>query len=476
MMRALGPLALLLSGCNVVIGLDELTPPVAPATRVTLARAFGSARQQAITAVAVDADGFLVVAGHNDGSFSLGGEDLVNADGRDLFVAKLDRDGNHVWSVPFEATGTSYASDLALGQSEEIVVAGYFGGTLGIADPPFVSDGRDAFVLKLRSDGEVLWAAHVDGALEETPYSVAIDSSQHVLVAGDFAGTIHHGDETSTAVGREDGFLLELDKDGGHLRLLHIGGGPEWEQVGAVATDGTDILIGGTASVPIAFGAKEVPALGGSDVFVAKLDSGADDLLWGGPLGDAVSNCNDRCDVALAVGPDGRVALAASYVFTLTIGSETYGPAAPWGAVLAELEPHGNAEAIRPRWSAGFDGPGEQRPSAIAYLPNAGPVVVGTFDNQVDFDGTVLSNADFVEDVFVTARDAAGNPSWTAALAITSVETDEIARPDVAVTREGDVVVVGSFHDLLQVQAHTLVSAVPTSEDAFIVILQGGAP
>jgi hypothetical protein len=156
MMRALGPLALLLSGCNVVIGLDELTPPVAPATRVTLARAFGSARQQAITAVAVDADGFLVVAGHNDGSFSLGGEDLVNADGRDLFVAKLDRDGNHVWSVPFEATGTSYASDLALGQSEEIVVAGYFGGTLGIADPPFVSDGRDAFVLKLRSDGEVL--------------------------------------------------------------------------------------------------------------------------------------------------------------------------------------------------------------------------------------------------------------------------------------------------------------------------------
>jgi hypothetical protein len=60
-------------------------------------KSFGNAGFDVATATAIDSAGNVVVTGYFQGTVDFGGGPLTTAGEDDIFVAKLDSSGNHLW-------------------------------------------------------------------------------------------------------------------------------------------------------------------------------------------------------------------------------------------------------------------------------------------------------------------------------------------------------------------------------------------
>ena len=114
----------------------------------------------------------------------------------DIFIVKLDSSGNLVWAKSVGVIGRDYVEDIAVDSSGNVYVTGFIGRANNDFDPgpgtvtlPFTGDwvtnGSNAFILKLDSSGNYVWAKSLGGT-DPTPqanaqgHELAIDSSGFV--------------------------------------------------------------------------------------------------------------------------------------------------------------------------------------------------------------------------------------------------------------------------------------------------------
>jgi hypothetical protein len=87
------------------------------------------------------------------GDMSLGGDTLSTAGSSDIFLAKFDTSGGHVWSQQFVGgppPGGDHASGVAADADGNVLATGWFQGTVDFGAGPVVSiaPGGDLFVAK----------------------------------------------------------------------------------------------------------------------------------------------------------------------------------------------------------------------------------------------------------------------------------------------------------------------------------------
>jgi hypothetical protein len=98
--------------------------------------------------VAIDSAGNISIAGYFAGKIDLGGGPLASVQmTNDVFVAKLDPAGNHIWSKRFGGTEDDLGYSLALVAPQEIVVAGNFGGLVDFGGGMLASQSPDDLFL-----------------------------------------------------------------------------------------------------------------------------------------------------------------------------------------------------------------------------------------------------------------------------------------------------------------------------------------
>ena len=96
-------------------------PPPGPSEE-TWSRSFGDASTQRVNAVAVDAMGAVFVTGSFSGTTDFGGGPLDAAgNDTDLFVAKYDTNGDHLWSRRFGDSSRQSGLAIAVGSGGEIL-------------------------------------------------------------------------------------------------------------------------------------------------------------------------------------------------------------------------------------------------------------------------------------------------------------------------------------------------------------------
>lgn len=245
------PLALVADGTDVVLGgtsqavVDFGTGPIAKdglgdAVLVRFdgltgiarwARSFTSTSNgsQLIGGVAVHPDGDMVVVGESTADIDFGGGPLASPldTFSNPFVARLSRDGTHVWSQTFLAAGNhAYARGVAIDAGGDVYVAGSFLAPLVVGDNtlPLTGTPNDGYLAKLAgATGEVLWAFSFGGN-DCYANDVQIDESGRVLVATACAGNPHFGSKrTVAAVGTRDSFIVSFTPDGELLWVRGLG-------------------------------------------------------------------------------------------------------------------------------------------------------------------------------------------------------------------------------------------------------------
>lgn len=245
---------------------------------------FGGAHGQRGRGIAADRDGNVIIAGSVWGATDFGGGLLTSEGFEDIFVAKLDPHGEHIWSKRFGDAETQEAWDLATDGDGNIAMAAYVLGNVDFGDG--LTQGgpnQDAVVVKLSGDGETLWSHRYGDHQHQTSLSIAVDSRGHVLLTGSMQGTVDFGKGPVQSAGRLDSFVVKLDAMGEvqwHRRF-----GDRYDQPGPfVAVDAADaILLTGFFLGSIDFG--DCPLIGvGIDSFVAKL-APTGSTLWSQRLG-----------------------------------------------------------------------------------------------------------------------------------------------------------------------------------------------
>jgi hypothetical protein len=248
-------------------------------------RSWGGANQDLGFGVALDSSGNVVVVGKCFGTVDFGGWPLTCASD-DVFVAKYaGGTGGHLFSRRYGGSGGDEARSVAVDSMDNIIIVGYFDGTVDFGGPaPLVGDGyANMFVAKYTLAGAHLWAksfraTNATNTGSQMARSVMVDHEDDVVLAGQFCGTISFGGAeisspgecSTTSDDEKDIFAVRLaGNSGGHLNLARAGGRSGANHI-ALAPGGRLYLVGrfdGFAEL----GGKGLTPVNGADAFILAL-------------------------------------------------------------------------------------------------------------------------------------------------------------------------------------------------------------
>jgi hypothetical protein len=185
---------------------------------------FGDGSSQLASSVVVDGSGNSYVVGYFTGSVDFGGGVLTSAGSNDIFIAKFDAGGNHIWSQRFGDTNNDVGNSVALDPLGNVIVAGWFAGTVDFGGGVLTSAGSDdIFIAKFDAAGNPIWSQNFGDASLDRGDDVAVDKLGNIVMAGHFQGSVDFGGGVLTSSGSTDIFVAAFDAGGTHLWSQRFG-------------------------------------------------------------------------------------------------------------------------------------------------------------------------------------------------------------------------------------------------------------
>ncbi len=358
---------------------------------------FGDVNDQFGRAVTTDAADNVVMTGSFQGTVSFGGANL-SAGGADLFVAKYDAAGAHLWSKRFGDGSTQSGAGVATDVASNIVLAARLVGSIDLGGGNLTSAGGDDVLLaKLDSAGNHLWSKRFGDANHQGAQTLRLDGAGNVIVAGTVSGSIDFGGGALTPpAGSSRNYLAKLDAAGNHLWSKMFHGQAD------VATDAAaNVVLGGRFFTTIDLGGGPLVTAGGVDVVLAKFDA-AGNHLWSKQLGGAGDEAIDRVVVDAA----GNILVAGHLDGSVDLGGGMLTTAGGNDVFVAKFDPLGEH-----LWSARFGDGATQEPMAIS-TDGAAVFVSGYLQGTIDFGGGPLVASSGTR-IFVAKLGSSGAHQWS---------------------------------------------------------------
>jgi hypothetical protein len=432
---------ILSAGC----GDDEPAPepePPPPARACAFGARYGGPGEQEALAIATDPSGNIFIAGRFTGTLDFVGSPLMSASADpELFVAKLDSGGRHLWSKSGGPSATTVAIDTDA--DGNLLLAGSFTTQLNLGLPLGAVAGTNVFIAKLDPEGMHIWSRRFGDSGEITANAMAVDGGGSLLVTGEFDGVVNFGLGARASQVEHDVFLVKFDP----------GGTEAWDETyGRVGEQaGTSIAIDGGDNILLTGYFKEAIDLGGGDltatqtsVFLGKLDAEGGHV-WSTAIGPL-----DREDPHLvAVDASDAVYLSGPFNHGLEFEGGSIVGAGESRVYLAKFDAAGTYA-----WSGNAAGP-LALGLAIDSNDHAAVAVRGIV-HEFDPGGAALTDVIF------------GTPSSMGGTAKVGIP-NELAADD-----EGHVFLAGSVIGDVLCGDETIESAAGT--DAFVAKLGGTAP
>jgi hypothetical protein len=229
----------------------------------------------------------------------------LQSSGTDIFVLKLDLNGNFIWAKSMEGSiltpgDNSCGNDITIDKENNIYVTGYFKDTVdfdpGAAVNNLISDPTngmaDVFVQKLDSSGNFIWAKSMGSTNHDYGLSITTDNSNNVYTTGYFEFSVDFnpgsGLDILNSIGSRDIFIQKLDKNGNYIWAKTFGGNGQ-DRGNVILTDSlNNVYLSGLYIDTVDFNYDTTTfnlySDGDNDIFLLKLDSNGT-FIWANSLG-----------------------------------------------------------------------------------------------------------------------------------------------------------------------------------------------
>lgn len=419
------------------------------------ARTWGGTGNDRAYGAECDSEGNIYITGYFFGQvdFDTGdGELILNSNGsRDAFLLKLNPLGDFMWAFSWGANDHDFGYAVDIDSYDDIYVTGYFANTVDFDPGPSVVEhtangGRDVFLVKYDSDGNLVWVHTWGGGDEDVGQNMWIDGNDNVYVGGHFDGTVDFdpgpGVVEYTSNGAAEAYISKFDIDG-NLQWARAWGGTGNDKVYSVTTDSIgNVLITGyfRYTVDFDFGDGEDlhTSLGSREGYLLKLDSNGDYIWarsWGGTgedLGEGVS-----------VGPGDNIYIAGDFSNVVDFdpgpGEDIHISNGAWDISLSKFNPDGDFEWAR-TW-------GSSKTDDVHRISIRGGnvFITGHYNDTTDFDpsdeGVDNHTSNGLTDFFLSKYDCFGNYNWTRSWGGTNSDYSRCVTSDYL----GNLFIVGGF-------------------------------
>lgn len=339
----------------------------------------------------------------------------------DIFLSKMDTDGNYQWVKSMGGTGNEQAVAINADAQGNIYIVGFFSSTFdfdpgaGTASLNPIGE-TDAFVAKFSAAGDLIWVNPIQGALTERVEGIAM-VSDGVVVTGRFDGSIETdpgaGSSILTSVGGVDIFVVKYDLNGNHVWSNSYGAGNGDIGWGIDSDASDNIYVTGVFKNTIEFESGNASSmhtsLGMSDGFILKLNS-AGAYQWSKVFGSS----SDDTSKGVTVGPSNAI-----YVTGFYEGTVDFNP----GAGISNETSNGNGDAFLLKLNASGDfqwvnslGGIEDgdKGKYVTFDADDNIFYAGLYTGTISIGGTNYSSNGLV-DVFVQKLDQSGTVLWSTA-------------------------------------------------------------
>jgi len=295
----------------------------------------------------------------SDGGYAIAGAiTSFGAGSGDVYVVKLDANGNLQWTKTIGGENEDVGTSLIQTSDGGYAIAGY--------TYSFGAGGLDVYVVKLDANGNLQWTKTIGGENNDWGLSLIQTSDGGYAIAGY---------TYSFGAGLTDVYVVKLDANG-NLQWTKTIGGKIWENGHSLiqTSDGGYAIAGDTYSLNAA----------DWDFYVVKLDANGN-LQWTKTIGGE----NIDRGYSLIQTSDGGYAIAGT--------TQSFG-AGEWDVYVVKLDAHGNLQ-----WTKTIGGPESE----------IGQSLIQTSDGGFAIAGETYSFGAGGRDVYVIKLDANGNLQWT---------------------------------------------------------------
>lgn len=370
------------------------------------AKNLGSAPNDAAYGIAINSSNELFITGYFQGTVDFNPSPTVtnylySSNGSlDIFLLKLDANGNYVWANSFGGWGSDIGYAIDTDVSGNVYIAGSYASTNADFDPSSTSTlnlvtngGNDAFIASYSSNGALNYAYGFGGTGDDVATALDFDNDNILDIAGYFNNSVDFDPTVSnliyTSVGGADIFVARYN-NGTFLTAQTFGGIYDDKAYGVKGDNNGNVVYTGFFQSVVDFNnnpsqTSNITTNGLADVVICKLDS---NLMYS--WAKRIGNSNNDKAYSIDIDAQNNIYITGNYTSMLDsdpgAGTAYFSTlSGAYDMFILKLNDLGTYS-----WSTSFhyyQGVGSTNiPSSIHIDSDNNIFITGSFQGSVDFD------------------------------------------------------------------------------------------
>ncbi len=177
---------------------------------------FGGSSDDIGNSVIQSSDGGYMLAGT---TFSTNGDISFNHGSSDFWIIKTNEQGDLLWEKTYAGSGEDRANEIIETQDGNFIIIGTSFSTDG--DVSNNLGGVDFWIIKINTDGELLWEKNLGGSSADQAYDVIETSSGEILIVGE---VLSNDVNVTNNHGQTDAWMTKLSANGDIIWQRALGG------------------------------------------------------------------------------------------------------------------------------------------------------------------------------------------------------------------------------------------------------------
>lgn len=317
----------------------------------------------------------------------------------DLWLYKLDENGNKVWDKSYGGTDYEYAADILL-KDDFLYLIGT-SSSISSGNKTAANKGeKDYWIVKTDLQGNKIWDVSFGGDTNDFVYSAVFAEDGNIIVGGSSWSGIS-GDKTDARFGFNDFWVVKIDTSG-NMIWENTYGGTSADGLGNITVFQDRIILSGYSDSPQGFG-KTAQHYGNGDYWLVEIDE------QGNKLNDFSYGGNDRETISKTHELNGELILAGVSTSGVS-GNKTVPTYSFYSYWILKLDSNFNI-----KWQKVVGGDNSGANLDLYSLTSSGnEFCIGGTIKAAPGSGTISNDSAYGnDDYYVEKIDQQGNTVWS---------------------------------------------------------------